>query len=785
MRPAWRNPGPLVVAGLACLAAYVLRDVLFFGRAFFERDLLWIYFPAAEALVRALKEGVLPLRDATIGFGQALLGNPDAQALYPPAWLHLILLPDQAHSVMTFLHLLIGGSGAALWCSHISRSHWSGFFAGAFWLTSGPVLSMLNDWHHPAGLLWTPWVLLGFERVLAEPTLRKALVLGALFGMQILAGSPDMCAATLLLALIRLTCEGRGLSGGLPRRAAAILVSVGVAATLAAGLWMPTLEIVSTSRRAELPREIRTEWSIHPAVATELFAPTLITGLPLSREASNALIGRTAPFLASLFMGALALPLCVSGLLNSSVSKKHRMALGVGAILMVLGALGKHSPFYDAVIALLPPLALFRYPAKAMLPASLLLSILAGLGVRVVTGAERRVVTIVAILAAVVEGGLCLEASRWISPLLDPSAAHLAPSVISRVSSALGWSSAVLLALCGAILLGRLKMIRLCGALSVGLTLMIQHDLSPTIAREVIRFRPGYIPWLRDLEPSRLYAFPYTLYPDRLPEVFAPSPPISPEEFVVLVRSAIMAPVGGAFNLEYGFDLDQRGLLDRTLAGLTAYMNGPPPPAHFVRLLRLANVTRLVDFHPQVMEGLELERTIPLIRGRFLYVYSVSDAMPRAYAVSGARSRTLLESPAALLDPAFDPRAEILLVDGPPAPPTASFRASVAVVERRSDRAVLDATLNEKGYVVLLEGFLPGWHVTVDGEPAPLRRANAVFMAVEAPKGRHRVVFTYRPWTAMLGLGLSGLTALGLVLALAYLRWKSVEAAIPESPAVV
>jgi uncharacterized membrane protein YfhO len=58
----------------------------------------------------------------------------------------------------------------------------------------------------------------------------------------------------------------------------------------------------------------------------------------------------------------------------------------------------------------------------------------------------------------------------------------------------------------------------------------------------------------------------------------------------------------------------------------------------------------------------------------------------------------------------------------------------------------------------------------VDGVPVPVRRANALFLAAETEAGRHRVVFTYRPVSALLGIALTALTALGLTLALARLR---------------
>jgi len=135
----------------------------------------------------------------------------------------------------------------------------------------------------------------------------------------------------------------------------------------------------------------------------------------------------------------------------------------------------------------------------------------------------------------------------------------------------------------------------------------------------------------------------------------------------------------------------------------------------------------------------------------------------------------LLESQSAILDPRFDPHSEVALTEGAVAPVSPGFASTVAIVERRSDRVSLDVSLSEKGEVVLVEGYLPGWNATVDDVPVPVRRANALFLAAEAPAGRHRVVFTYRPFSALLGIGLTGITALGLMLALARPRSPAAE----------
>lgn len=133
-----------------------------------------------------------------------------------------------------------------------------------------------------------------------------------------------------------------------------------------------------------------------------------------------------------------------------------------------------------------------------------------------------------------------------------------------------------------------------------------------------------------------------------------------------------------------------------------------------------------------------------------------------------------------ILDPAFDPWKEVTIGDGQPAPISASFQGAVKIVNRRSDRIILETSLNERGHVVLTEGFLPGWNATLDGRSVPVRRANALFLAVDTPAGPHRLVFTYRPWSALAGMSLSAATAALLLMALARLLLSGERPAAPR-----
>jgi len=67
--------------------------------------------------------------------------------------------------------------------------------------------------------------------------------------------------------------------------------------------------------------------------------------------------------------------------------------------------------------------------------------------------------------------------------------------------------------------------------------------------------------------------------------------------------------------------------------------------------------------------------------------------------------------------------------------------------------------------VVISDTFDPGWSVTVDGHPAPIRPAYVNFRAVFVEAGRHRLVFRYTPAGLRAGLiatGLGALVSLGL-----------------------
>ena len=75
--------------------------------------------------------------------------------------------------------------------------------------------------------------------------------------------------------------------------------------------------------------------------------------------------------------------------------------------------------------------------------------------------------------------------------------------------------------------------------------------------------------------------------------------------------------------------------------------------------------------------------------------------------------------------------------------------------------------VGEGGMLRILESWAPGWRATVNGKPAPIYRADFLFLAVPVPEGSVEVELEYRPATFPMGVAASGVGVLALIACLA------------------
>ncbi|MGC8838690.1 MAG: YfhO family protein, partial [Anaerolineae bacterium] len=144
-----------------------------------------------------------------------------------------------------------------------------------------------------------------------------------------------------------------------------------------------------------------------------------------------------------------------------------------------------------------------------------------------------------------------------------------------------------------------------------------------------------------------------------------------------------------------------------------------------------------------------------------LVVYRNTRFLPRAFLVNRALSAEGEAAWSLIREPGFEPTRQIVVEGGPALERTAAEAGRVQVAVYLPDRMEVQVEAAEPAYLFLSEVFYPGWQATVDGEPAPVYRANGLFRAVLVPAGPHRVVLTFSPRPWRVGLGVSLVASLG------------------------
>ena len=759
-----------IPAALAVLVLFLLRDFVFGDAVFYKRDIHAAWHPQVEAFVRAVAEGSWPLWDPSPGFGQPLLADPSAQILYPFTWLNLVLPPWTYYTVFVAAHAWFSACGMALLARRQGLSPAAGLLAGSLWLLSAPFVSLFDLWHHFASAAWMPWVMLAAEQAFASRRPRSAVLFGVAAGFQLLAGSADVAMMTALLVAADLATRHvswRRAAGPENRRlllAAALAVAVAVG--LAAGSWFTAAAASRGTLRWTFAEQSRTYWSVHPIGALEVLLPWKPAALPLAAEWHAKVSESREPFLASLYLGVgtWALAALAFGLAGRD---RRVLVLALAGLAALLIALGRHAPFYEVLVNVLPPLRVLRYPVKAMVLVAFATSLCAGHGLdRWRGGARPLPAIIVLVLVAVGAAAMVMARAPIAHHLLRASvpdrAAALAPAVTSVAAAGV---VAVLLLALALFPRSRPGVAADTGALA-GLVavadLAVRHrQPSPAAPGALYRERPAVLELLRRTPQARAFVYDYTIYN---PQRRHPALRVVPEGWTAGAAAALASQISlspetaGRWRVDTGWNVDGRGLFPLDLArlgGLALSLEGD----RLHRLLRLGGITHVIAFHEEGFDRLQPLATLPTLWNRPLRVYTVPDPLPRTYAVGAARAVGGGTPIDALFEPGFDPSREVIL-DRVTTPPFAFGPVGASrVVERRADRVVLEAEMEAPGYVVLLDGFAEGWRARIDGRPAALLRANAVFRAVAVPPGRHRIEMTYRPSWCLIGLGLSAATA--------------------------
>jgi hypothetical protein len=298
----------------------------------------------------------------------------------------------------------------------------------------------------------------------------------------------------------------------------------------------------------------------------------------------------------------------------------------------------------------------------------------------------------------------------------------------------------------------------------------LNADLNPTIATSIMAYKPEHLDLLRPAPAGRLYVYDYGLFEGRARKYLNRDAAgklqgvegLSQDAANLVATRAYLAPLTGAFwGIDYAWDADIRLLFERRLAALTNGLRRVEGTPGLLKLLQISGVSRVAALHEAGMDGLQLRSRQKIFFPEDLRIFEVPDPLPRAFLTSGRKRGTGFDL-GDLLDAGFDPRTSVLTDDGPVREPAPEFVGRAAILERRSDRLVVETEASHPAFLTVIEGAMPGWRVWVDGVSAKVERANAVFVGTEVPAGAHRVELRYLPSTAIVGVGLTLLTAVFL-----------------------
>lgn len=729
------------------------------------------FLPQAQFLAQSIARGEAPWWNPYVFAGQPQVADPQSLIFSPP-FLLLALVDGNpgpwAFDMVVLVAMAAGGIGMIAWVRDKSWSPAAALVAALAFSFGAAMAWRMQHAGQVLSLAYWPWAMLLLDRAV----LRRSLLAGigaGIIGAAILLGRDQVALLVLYILAGRalwLLVSERARSEPIGRALAALALG-GIAAVAIVAIPVGlTLALAADSNRPVIDLEGAGRGSLHPAQLVTFIVPQLFGpaghmadywGPPSFAWPDTGLF--TAQNVGQLYVGAIPLLLVAGAAFAGRLWDRDVRFFSVALVLVLLYALGWYTPVFQAYYALLPGVSLYRRPADAVFVIGALTAVLAGYAAdrllaepwkrqptRVLAGVGG--VLAIALIASLVFAIRVERVGQLAWPLL------LAGVAFAAAAGALVWAC-------------RRVALTPWGA-ALGLAGVLTADLA---------INNG---------PSTSTALPSAYY-----DVFEPE---TRNETIALLRQAVVTGETHRDRVELaglGFHWPNAAMTHRlestlgynpvrlasTSRATGAGDNvGSPGERRFTPLMpsyrsRLADMLGL----RYVVTGVpvsEIDKTLPTGALRLIaetsdgYVYENDAALPRVLFAVEAQRVDFEALMATGAWPPVDARQTVLLpqaaLRAPPATGAASSipAAPAATAPRRAGRVRIAAYGNntiaievdspDGGWVVLNDIWHPWWHATIDGEPAELHRANAIFRAVEVPPGKHRVEMQFRPVTGLL-----------------------------------
>jgi uncharacterized membrane protein YfhO len=749
----------LAVSVIGLFSLYLFRDIVLSGHLLIGDDFVTFYLGMKRFLydeVHLHRE--IPYWNPYIFGGMPFWAHFESTIFYPLGFLFYLLSPEKAYGYTMALHFFLAGLFIYVLVRSLGVGAAGGFMASAVFACNGFLMAILFLGHMSPveSYIWLPLVMYFVNRaVRADRVWRDAIIAGALWGIQILAGAPQDAFYTYLASTLFLLCMARG--GEAMRPMALRLLTIAllvfmVGAGLSCVQILPALELINESVRASLDSY---EWSTLASYPLEGIITVFLPHF-FGNYADGSVWLRNTPWSLpqqNLYTGILTLVLLGFVSLQDRVEKRVKVFGALLAIVSLILAFGHNTAVYKLVY-LLPGFDRFRAPSKIIVLWAFSLSLLAGIGLDGLfsylrKGSIRRLypsllsvffLTVLVVIFHHTPSAVLKVFSLFVLADAIPERMPDAIRIISAETQRLALAASLILLV---LLLVRKNLVSqsfatllLCALLLADLGYVhrkaVRHD--DTVYAAVKQVKEGLDAGLaQDRSLFRVGSFKHTLGANL--------------EMVLGYQT-----VGGftaLFPSRY-YDYMTRYSENKLPAGWVSLYYGVAKHHVFMDLLNVKY---------EITHG---ERLIAL-RDSYL---------PRAFIVPGSLVMRKEEVLDFMADAGFDPRRTLIFESGPsgaesPALPSDSWAVTgeVKITSYRPDRIGLITQATGQAYLFLSEIHYPGWRAFVDGQPTAILRGNYLFRVLEVPKGLHEVCLVFDPWTIKGGIGITLLTVV-LILAM-------------------
>lgn len=335
------------------------------------------------------------------------MGGFQSALLYPPNILYLILPVSKAINISIALHVLLIGFFMYLWTAYRNLHPLACLCSSIILMFSGPYFLHIYAGHlsNLCTIAWVPLLFLCIDRLFDQRSLKWSLIGIFTITMLILAGHPQYVhytalAAGIYIALCLIKSNHR------------TRVIISLAIICIGSLLLSAVQILSgidaarESIRSAVSYLYAASFSFPPENIVTLLVPDFFGDM-----VHMDYWGRYYLWEMSLFISITGLSLAIYGVFYGE-RQKRRFSLTMVIILLVL-ALGVHTPFFQVLYHWIPGFDNFRGTSKFISVLAVFLVMLSGVGLDNLIRNKRQ--NILASVVLLVVGIILLGSLIWIS----------------------------------------------------------------------------------------------------------------------------------------------------------------------------------------------------------------------------------------------------------------------------------------------------------------------------------------------------------------------------------